>query len=182
MAMFKKYYPYEYADDVYSINYEKLYILGYRAIIFDIDNTLVHHGDNSNKKVDEFFKLLHKIGFKTLLLSNNTKQRVQRFNQNIQTFSIWDANKPKTNCFCKALEMLHLPKEKVIYIGDQLFIDIYGANKACIPSILVKYIGYGIEKKIGIKRHLENFILFFYHHSRYTHLFGLDILNKREDI
>ena len=45
--MIKKYYPYEYAESVFMIDYQKLYQKGFRGIIFDIDNTLVHHGDDS---------------------------------------------------------------------------------------------------------------------------------------
>ena len=179
MAMLKKYYPFEYADDIYSINYKKLYSFGYRALIFDIDNTLVHHGDPSNEKVDSFFKKLHRLGFQTLLLSNNTKERVQSFNKNIQTLCIWDANKPNIHCFDKALQLLQEKKEHVLYIGDQIFVDICSANKASIPNILVKYVGYGIEKKIGIKRHLEKIILFFYLRSpKYAHRFGKNILRN----
>ena len=45
--MLEKYYPHEYAQTVFSIDYQKLYKKGFRGIIFDIDNTLVHHGDDS---------------------------------------------------------------------------------------------------------------------------------------
>ena len=69
--MFKRYYPYARASSVFTIDYEKLYVKGFRGIIFDIDNTLVHHGDNSNPKVDSLFETLHEIGFTTVLLSNN---------------------------------------------------------------------------------------------------------------
>lgn len=46
--MLEKYYPYEYAQSVFQIDYQKLYDRGFRGIIFDIDNTLVHHGDSSH--------------------------------------------------------------------------------------------------------------------------------------
>ena len=71
--MFKYFYPYEYVDSVFCINYNELYKKGYRGIIFDIDNTLVHHGDDSTKEIDELFKMIQKIGFKTCLLSNNNE-------------------------------------------------------------------------------------------------------------
>jgi len=45
--MFRLFYPYEYVESVFTIDYNKLYSLGYRGIIFDIDNTLVHHGEDS---------------------------------------------------------------------------------------------------------------------------------------
>ena len=56
--MFKRFYPYAYVDSVFAINYQKLYNMGYRGLIFDIDNTLVHHGDDSTPEIDDlFFKI-----------------------------------------------------------------------------------------------------------------------------
>ena len=101
--MFKKFYPYEHIDSVFSIDYNLLYEKGYRGIIFDLDNTLVHHGDNSNDKVDSLFKYIHSIGFKTLLLTNNDQERVERFIRNIDTQYICDANKPDTLNYLKAV-------------------------------------------------------------------------------
>ena len=54
--MIKKYYPYEYAESVFMIDYQKLYQKGFRGIIFDIDNTLVHHGDDSTPEIDDLFR------------------------------------------------------------------------------------------------------------------------------
>ena len=39
------FYPDEWVDSAYSIDYEKWYARGFRAVIFDIDNTLVPHGE-----------------------------------------------------------------------------------------------------------------------------------------
>jgi predicted HAD superfamily phosphohydrolase YqeG len=54
--MLKLLYPFEYVDSVFSIDYKKLYELGYRGIMFDIDNTLTHHGEDSTKEVDNLWK------------------------------------------------------------------------------------------------------------------------------
>ncbi len=83
--MFKMFYPYEYAESVFAIDYHKLYTLGYRGVIFDIDNTLVHHGEDSTKEVDQLFREIHKAGLKTLLLSNNDTERIERFLANIHS-------------------------------------------------------------------------------------------------
>ena len=77
--MFKLFYPYEYVESVFSIDYNKLYDMGYRGLIFDIDNTLVHHGDDSTPEIDNLFKVIQNIGFKTLLLSNNNEERIKKF-------------------------------------------------------------------------------------------------------
>ena len=42
--MFACFYPGEYVDSTYGIDFGALYAQGYRGIIFDIDNTLVPHG------------------------------------------------------------------------------------------------------------------------------------------
>lgn len=38
--MLEKFYPGEYLDSTYVIDFDRLYEEGYRGIIFDIDNTL----------------------------------------------------------------------------------------------------------------------------------------------
>ena len=86
--MLKQFYPYEYAESVFAIDYEKLWQMGYRGLLFDIDNTLVHHGDDSTPEIDALFREIQAIGFKTLLLSNNEEKRINRFMQNITSYYI----------------------------------------------------------------------------------------------
>ena len=155
----KKYFPYEYAESVFAIDYGKLVNKGYKAIIFDIDNTLVHHGDNSTPQVDELFRDIHKTGLKTLLLTNNDEERVLRFIENIDTPYVCDADKPKPDGYLKALDILEVTKEEAVVIGDQIFTDIYGANSCGIPNILVKFITLEGETKIGKRRYVEKAIL-----------------------
>lgn len=165
--MFKRYYPYARVSSVFAIDYEKLYVKGFRGIIFDIDNTLVHHGDNSNPKVVSLFESLHRIGFTTVLLSNNSEERILRFIENIETFYVSEAAKPGIAGYAKALGLLGLPAVNVVCIGDQLFTDVLGANRCGIPSILVDFIRVENETKIGIRRHLERMILKFYEINKY---------------
>lgn len=180
--MFKKYYPWEYAQNIFSIDYEKLYKIGYRGLIFDIDNTLVHHGDDSNETIDVFFEKLHGLGFKTLLLSNNDETRIKRFNKNIGTLYISDSEKPKTHNYHKALEIMCVQKEQALFIGDQIFTDILGANKSGIANILVKFMQRDINEKIGIRRNVEKIILKFYRlNNKAQHRLG-DIIYQSEQI
>ena len=83
--MFWLLFPYEYVDSVFSIDYQKLAQKGYKGIIFDIDMTLVPHGADSTKEIDALFKTVHELGLKTLLLTNNSEERVRRFTKNIDT-------------------------------------------------------------------------------------------------
>ena len=148
--MLKKYYPFEYVESVFTIDYEKLWQIGYKGIIFDIDNTLVPHGGKSNDKVDKLFKKIQQLGFKTFILSDNGKDRINNFLTNIECQYIDNANKPSVEGYNKAIKIMNLNKNEVVFIGDQIFTDILGANRAGIANILVKFIGHDTEKKIGI--------------------------------
>lgn len=154
-------FPDAYADNVFAIDYPKLYEKGYRGLIFDVDNTLVPHGADSTPRVDALFARLHEIGFQTLLLSNNDEERICRFIRGMETFYVCDAEKPKPGGYRRALELLGLPCGRVVMIGDQIFTDVLGANRCGIATVLVKYFGYDTEKKIGIRRRAERLLLAF---------------------
>ena len=161
--MLRRFYPRRLAPSSYEINYEKLYRDGYRGIIFDIDNTLVEHGADASERAVELFARLKSIGFQTCLLSNNSDERVKRFNQKIGTNYIHKANKPSTRNYIKAMEIMGTRMENTIFVGDQLFTDVYGANRVGMMTYLVKPIHPKEEIQIVFKRKLERIVLYFYH-------------------
>ena len=61
--MFRSFFPDEYLDSAYVINFEKLYKEGYRGLLFDIDNTIVPHGAPADERAKKLFQRLRKIGF-----------------------------------------------------------------------------------------------------------------------
>ena len=61
--MFQCFFPDEYLDSAYAIDYEGLYEQGYRGLIFDIDNTLVPHGAPQDERSLRLFSRLKKLGF-----------------------------------------------------------------------------------------------------------------------
>ena len=62
----------------------------------------------------------------------------------------------------KAMELMHTDCTNTIFIGDQMFTDVFGANRTGIPSIMVKKIHWKEEIQIVLKRRLEWVILYFY--------------------
>jgi vancomycin resistance protein VanW len=179
--MFSRFYPNGYVDSVFTIDYKKLYNKGYQAIIFDIDNTLAHHGEDPSTEVDALFKVIHTIGFKTLLFSDNSEERIKRFSKNIDSLFIAEVNKPNTAKLFKAIKALDLPKGKIIYIGDQIFRDIGMTNKVGIDSILVKYMRKAKQKK-GIRRRLEKIVLWFYkNNKKYFNSIGDILVDKQSN-
>ena len=167
--MFEQFFPYEYAQSVFAIDYEKLYRLGYRGLIFDVDNTLVHHGDPSNDEVEGLFRRLHARGFKTVLLSDNDVPRLEAFTANMDVPYVADAEKPSTAGYETALKVLGVDKGEAIVIGDQMFTDICGANASGLASILVHFIMLPGERRIGKRRYVEKALLALWRRSKRWH-------------
>ena len=123
--MLERWYPWGWAPNVFAIDYAKLQALVYKGILFDIDNTLVHHGADATPKVEALFRELDAMGMKTLLLSDNSAERIQRFNKHIGAPYIAEAGKPDPAAYRRGAKMLGLPVEQVVCIGDQVFRDIH---------------------------------------------------------
>ena len=164
--MFDMFFPDRYVASTYVIDFEKLYDKGYRGLIFDIDNTLVPHGAPADERAIALFERLKRIGFKCCLISNNQEPRVKMFNEKIRVDYVYNAHKPSTKNYKKAMEIMGTDKTNSVFIGDQLFTDVWGANLTGIYSILVKPIDPREEIQIVLKRYLEKIVLFFYMRSK----------------
>lgn len=160
--MFKKLYPTKYLDSSYSIDYEQLYRSGIRGLIYDIDNTLVEHGMPATERAIKLFERLRSIGFDTCLISNNKEPRVKPFADAVGSKYVYDAHKPSRKNYIRAMELMGTDTGNTYFIGDQIFTDVYGANRAGISSILVKPIHPKEEIQIVLKRKLEKIVLFCY--------------------
>lgn len=159
---FKSFYPDEYLENAYDIDYEGMYRSGYRGIIYDIDNTLVMHGYPADDKSLELFKRLRAIGYSTIVLSNNKEPRVKMFCDVVDTPYIYKAGKPLKKGYLNAMKLMGTDSDNTLFIGDQIFTDVWGAKRIGIHTILVKPINPKEEIQIVLKRILERLVLFFY--------------------
>ena len=165
--MLQRFYPDEYLDSTYVIDFDKLYEEGYRGIIFDIDNTLVPHGAPADQRAIALFKRLHALGYQTMMLSNNKEPRVKMFCDAVDAEYIYKAGKPNPANYREAMKRMHTDEKNTLFVGDQIFTDVWGANKAGIYSILVKPIHPKEEIQIVLKRYLEKVVLFCYKRHMY---------------
>ena len=162
MSILSCFYPDEYLDSTYVIDFDALYRAGYRGVIFDIDNTLVPHGAPADERARALFCHLKEVGFDCCLLSNNQLPRIELFNQDIHVKFIENAHKPSVKNYRKAMQMMGTNTGNTLFVGDQLFTDVYGARRTGIHSILVKPIHPKEEIQIVLKRYLERIVLHFY--------------------
>ncbi|MDE7326287.1 MAG: HAD-IIIA family hydrolase, partial [Lachnospiraceae bacterium] len=102
------------------------------------------------------------MGFCVMFLSNNNEERVARFNREIGAGYICKAGKPSPANYIRAMERMGTSPETTVFIGDQLFTDIWGAKRAGIRAYLVKPLAKREEIQIVLKRKLERVVLFFY--------------------
>ncbi|MCR4739834.1 MAG: HAD-IIIA family hydrolase [Lachnospiraceae bacterium] len=162
-SLFEGLFPGSRIGSAYDIDYERLYGAGFRGIIYDIDNTLVKHGAHADERAVLLFKRLNDIGFRVMLLSNNKEPRVKSFKDEvIYCDYIYKAGKPKISGYELAMEKMGTDKNSTILIGDQLFTDVWGANRTGIETILVDKIDKKEEIQIILKRRLEAIVLYFY--------------------
>ena len=165
--MLERLYPKVYLDSTYEIDFEQYYQDGYRAIIFDIDNTLVPHGAPADQRAIALFKRLHALGYQTMMLSNNKEPRVKMFCDAVDAEYIYKAGKPNPANYREAMKRMHTDEKNTLFVGDLIFTDVWGANKAGIYSILVKPIHPKEEIQIVLKRYLEKVVLFCYKRHMY---------------
>ena len=161
-TMIEKFYPSLYRNSTYQIDFQHLHEKGFRGVIFDIDNTLVPHNARVDDRAKQLFQTLHKMGWQTCLISNNKEEPVKPFAEAVESNYIYKANKPSVKNYYYAMEQMGTDRQTTIFVGDQIFTDIYGANRAGIPTILVKPIHPKEEIQIVAKRYLEKIVLIFY--------------------
>ena len=100
------------------------------------------------------------IGFEIFFLSNNREARVKMFNERIGAKYIYKANKPDPKGYLEAAKTMNCTPKQTLVVGDQLFTDIWGANRANMTSLLVVPIDRSTDKiQIVLKRKFEKIII-----------------------
>ncbi|HTY13836.1 MAG TPA: YqeG family HAD IIIA-type phosphatase [Candidatus Omnitrophota bacterium] len=137
---FEIFRPKEYLESVYSIDFDRLKAKGIKAVIMDMDETLLPREMlDITPVLFSFIQDLRDRGFNLCLVSNSVHQeRVDYVSRTLKLPSITMAAKPFPFAFDKALRLLGARRDQAVIIGDQLFMDIFGGNLAGIYTILVK--------------------------------------------
>lgn len=145
------------ADNIYQLTGEALQRRGIRLLLADLDNTLVPYGvPLPDEKLKEWRDDLAAHGVTLFVLSNNRHpQRPSTFAKGLEVPYIGHAGKPKTPSFYKAMEQVGVTPQETAIVGDQVFTDVLGGNRAGVTTILVKpirlagnpgrYLRYAIE-------------------------------------
>ncbi len=129
------------------------------GLILDLDNTLSMHGNPAAEEgIPEWLDAMRSLGIKLMVVSNNTKKRVEPLAEKLGLEFISSGAKPLTFGINKAAQAMGLPKNKLAVVGDQIFTDVMGGNFAKIRTILVE--PFHLEKGVlfKLKRSAEGLV------------------------
>lgn len=132
------FYPNAYFNKVEEITIEFLQKNKIKALILDIDNTLIDYSHVMTESVEKWAKDLKGQGVKLYIVSNtNKKKKVEKVSERLDIPYIFFAKKPLKMGFKKAQKHLKENSENIAVVGDQIFTDVIGGNRARMFTILV---------------------------------------------
>lgn len=150
-------YPNAYFNKVEQITIEFLQKNKIKALILDIDNTLIDYQKNLSQSVEKWAKDLKGQGTKLYILSNtNNKEKVEKVANTLGIPYINFAKKPLKSGFLKVQKNLKEESQNIAVVGDQIFTDIIGGNRCDMFTILVDPIDQKDYWYTAWKRPLEN--------------------------
>ena len=145
------------AHDIYQLTGKALERRGFKLLLADLDNTLVPYGvPLPDEKLKAWRDDLAAHGVTLFVLSHNRHENRPRiFAEGLGVPYIGHAGKPKRPSFVKDMERMGGTKEQTAIVGDQVFTDVLGGNRAGISAILVepirlagnpgRYLRYAVE-------------------------------------
>lgn len=151
------FFPTLYRRRITDVTAEDLHRLGAKAVLLDVDNTLTtHDAPDLTEEVKAWLAQRQADGFILLIVSNNSAERVAPFADKIGLPYYAHARKPLPSGFRAAAKQAGVRSEQCVVIGDQIFTDMLGANRAGISCILLEPIEPETKQKfIAFKRKIE---------------------------
>ena len=158
--MFSKLYPDIYVRSLQDVPLHELKEQNIKAFILDLDNTITEWNSNEiTEEVHQWFERIKTEGLKACILSNNGEKRVLQVAEALDIPYIHRAQKPRRGGYHRAITHMQVKPEETAVIGDQIFTDILGGNRAGLYTILVVPIASKEFMGTKISRMLETLVL-----------------------
>ncbi len=158
--MFELLYPRLYVKSLLEIPLDELKERGIHSFILDLDNTITEWNRKEVRQdITEWFAKIKARGFKSCILSNNGEERVLAVARDLGIPFLHRAQKPRRRAFTRALSVMGSKAADTAVIGDQIFTDVLGGNRAGLYTILVVPLGKREFLGTKISRCMEFFVL-----------------------
>lgn len=126
-------------ERIQDIDLPLLWSQGIRGLIFDLDNTITPwHQYAANDEIIRWFEQVRQYGFQACILSNSGEAKTAQISEWLDVPVLSDSRKPRAYGFRRAGRLLQLPPRHLAMIGDQIFTDIWGGNRAGLFTILTE--------------------------------------------
>lgn len=146
-------------DKFQDFDAQKFAQKGYKALLIDLDNTLVPYFEKKiNNDVIRFFETNSKFGIQTIIFSNNNSKRVKSFAADSNIPYYYRCLKPFKFNYKRVINKHGYKNSEVICMGDQLITDVIGANRMHLFSIYVKPIIESDSIQTRLNRKIEHWL------------------------
>ncbi|TYP51611.1 YqeG family HAD IIIA-type phosphatase [Thermosediminibacter litoriperuensis] len=137
--MWKFLLPDFYVKDIFQIDFEYLKQKSIKAILIDLDNTLLPWNScEIDDQLIEWIRRGREEGFKFCIVSNNRAHRIKTCSEKLGIPAVTGAFKPGKRVFLKGMEITGTSVKETAFVGDQLFTDVLGAKRLGMMVILVR--------------------------------------------
>lgn len=143
--------------DIFELAPEVLKQKGITLLLADLDNTLTPYSSEiPTDEVRKWKEELEANGITLFVVSNSRKAtRVPNYCNRLGIGFVRHSGKPGIKGFVRAMEQTGRKKEETLMVGDQIFTDVLGANRADLKVVLVepielagnpgRYLRYAVE-------------------------------------
>ena len=152
-------YPNSYLKNVQEITIDFLKKNQIKALILDVDNTLIDYYKKLSDDIIRWAENLKGQGIILYILSNtNKKQKVQNVAEKLNIKYKMFAKKPSKKGFLQICKELKIKPENIGVVGDQIFTDVIGGNRCKMYTILVDPVSKKDYWYTAWKRPIENIL------------------------
>lgn len=112
-----------------------------QLLLMDFDNTMLPYTENTpSAALLSWIGSMREAGIELCIVSNSHKSRVPDFCKEHQISCVVHAAKPGIGGIRRAIEQHGIGREHTALVGDQIYTDVLGANRAGVTSLLVRSI------------------------------------------
>lgn len=120
-----------------EIPFEQLAGAGVRALLFDLENTLIPPGGPFTEDGRQIVAKARAAGLHVAVVSNASASWVARELGREDIPFVAPAGKPGRDAFARGCALLDVEPHEAVFVGDQMITDVLGAQRAGLRTILV---------------------------------------------
>ncbi|MDG5789062.1 HAD-IIIA family hydrolase [Evansella sp. AB-P1] len=156
MSYFKPDFLFEHFTDI-TLTWLKNHSITH--IFSDLDSTLAGHNQLGDEQFEKWLNELNNSNIQLIILSNNSQGRVDRFIKSYNMKGYGMANKPGTGKVKKIMAEVGATADKSLFLGDQIFTDIWCGKRLGMKTVLVHPVEPEREPwNITLKRKMESIV------------------------